>query len=160
MFGDLVHAARKDPQLRFILDVKSHFWPIYANVRSQIGNPVLGKQFIPQVYDFADVPRLRRDRFFAEPIFTGYRSQLSNREIIDAARRFKVGVIVLHVDRISRLAGPTGAILLAHPVEDHDAARLLICNKAVRGIYTMALSPSDDPALYQPTRALCAQNRQ
>lgn len=153
---NLVHYARTHPRVRFIIDLKSRFLPTYRRIRDIIADPKLAKQFIPQLYDFADLGAFRRDRFFAEPIFTGYRSPLSNREIIEAARRFQVDIVVLHESRIARLTTlPSDIKLLAHPVDDRETALRLLCEKGVDGLYTIDLPPSKFPELYDPKKRVC-----
>ena len=153
---DLVNYARTHSEVRFIIDLKSRFLPTYRRIRDIIADQKLAKQFVPQLYDFADLTMFRRDRFFAEPIFTGYRSPLSNREIIETARRFQVDVVVLHESRIIRLATlPSDIKLLAHPVDDRETALHLLCEKKVDGLYTIDLPPSKFPELYDPKKRVC-----
>ena len=54
-FEELVTLARENSNIRFILDVKNgpdEFERVCRTIRSQVGDPVLGLSFIPQIYDF------------------------------------------------------------------------------------------------------------
>jgi hypothetical protein len=53
----LVTLARENLNIRFILDVKNgpdEFERVYRAIRAQVGDPVLGLSFIPQIYDFEE----------------------------------------------------------------------------------------------------------
>lgn len=66
-----------------------------------------------------------------------YRSPLANEEVLAAAKKFRVSVIAMHIDRVARLQSmPREMHLFAHPVDDHTLARKLFCEEGVRGIYT------------------------
>lgn len=141
--ADLISLARQIPRLRFIIDVKSRFNETYGRIQAEIADPDIGKQFIPQVYDFADIPTFRKAHFFAEPFFTSYRSPLSNREILHTARVFDVDVVAMPVDRVKRIDHlPSDIRILVHPVDSLPLAKYLICQRKVYGIYTFSLTPS------------------
>ena len=154
-FPDLVRIAAADPAIRFVLDVKNRFDRAYQIARLQIGDPSLGKLFIPQIYHFNQLPRFRSDRFFAGEIFSSYRSYLSNDEIFASARRLQIQVVALTRARVEALKSvPRDPLVLTHPVNDaFDAVKLRA--RGIRGIYTSNLSPRAAPEVFGPWEVGC-----
>lgn len=154
-FPDIVAAARAHPDAHFILDVKNRFDDAYRLIRGEIGTPALGRSFIPQLYEFSELPQFRADSFFAGPIFTSYKSRLNTREVMHYARAYDVRVVTLADWRINRLwpGDPLlrSAIVLGHPMDTQAGARLWR-SWGIRGIYTFVLSPAAAPSLYRDAR--------
>jgi hypothetical protein len=148
-FSDIVRYARQHPETRFILDVKNRFYDAYAMVRHEIGDRSLGKSFIPQVYNFEQLPAIRQNNFFAGEIFTSYRSALTNRQIFNAARKCDVRVVTLTTDRFFDQKGkfPEKISILIHPVNDPFIAAT-IRKQGGSGIYTSYLTPLSVPELF------------
>jgi len=152
VFADLVRAVSDHPDIYIILDVKNRFDDAYRLMRQTIGAGGLGRRFIPQLYDFSELPPFRRDDFFAGPIFTSYRSWYTTRQIMAYARQYDLPVVTLSDWRLRRL--PPGdpilrsRILLGHPMDNLAAAEEW---KAwgLRAIYTFTLAPNQVPSLYQ-----------
>ncbi len=149
-FAQLVEWARRDSELRFVLDVKNRFDDAYRLVRAAIGSPALGQSFIPQIYHFDQLAQFRVDHFFAGEIFTSYQSGLSTPAILQAAERLQVRVVTLTRERVDRLHNvPASVVILTHPVDDaFDAARLRA--RGIRGIYTSYVTPASAPEVFAP----------
>lgn len=151
VFADLVKAVRAYPDIHFILDVKNRFEDAYLLMRQELGTSGLGRRFIPQLYDFSELPIFRRDVFFAGPIFTSYRSWYTTQEIMTYAKQYGLPVVTLSNQRLSRLRPADsilhGRIVLGHPMDDFAGAQLWR-GWGLRGIYTFVLSPASTPSLY------------
>jgi glycerophosphoryl diester phosphodiesterase len=147
-FRDLVRMAAADHSIRFVLDVRNRFDRAYQIARSQIGDPSMGKSFIPQIYHFDQLPPFRSDHFFAGEIFTSFRSYLSNEEILASARRLQIQVVTLTRARVEALKSvPRDPLVMTHPVDDaFDAIKLRATG--IRGIYTSNLSPGAAPEVF------------
>lgn len=151
-FIELVQLVRTHPDIHVILDVKNRFDDAYRLMRQKIGASGLGVKFIPQLYDFSELPAFRRDGFFAGPIFTSYRSRYSTRQIMAYAREYSLPVVTLSDWRLHRLppADPVlrSRIVFGHPMDDVAGAEKW---KAwgLRAIYTFTLSPKRAGSLYQ-----------
>lgn len=155
-FNDLVAVARQNRRVRFILDVRNKFDQAYELARAEIGDPGLGKSFVPQVYFYDQLTQFRGRPFFAGEIYTSYRSHLTTETIFDAARRFGVPVVTLTWERTRALRKlPPDLIVLTHSIdnasEGAQARRL-----GVRGIYTSYLSPATAPELFEPWSGNCS----
>jgi glycerophosphoryl diester phosphodiesterase len=149
-FAQLVEWARRNSELRFVLDVKNRFDDAYRLARAAIGSPALGQSFIPQIYHFDQLEQFRADHFFAGEIFTSYQSGLSTTAILQAAERLQVRVVTLTRERVDQLRQvPASVVILTHPVDDaFDAARLRA--RGIRGIYTSYVSPASAPEVFAP----------
>jgi glycerophosphoryl diester phosphodiesterase len=152
VFADLIHAVSAHPDIYIILDVKNRFNDAYRLMRQMIGGSGLGRRFIPQLYDFSELPTFRRDGFFAGPIFTSYRSQYTTRQIMAYARQYDLPVVTLSDWRLRRLP-PGDTVLRSRIVFGHPMDNLAGAKKwkawGLRAIYTFTLSPSRAPSLYQ-----------
>jgi glycerophosphoryl diester phosphodiesterase len=154
-FADLVRAARSHPDIHFILDPKNRVPEIYDRARQEIGDPAVGHQFIPQIYDPSQAAAVRRGDFFAGEIFTSYRSSFGTPQMLDWARRADVRAVTLTLQRAADLGAlPTQPAILVHPVDEPSTAVALRLAGA-RGIYSYYLSPRLAPALYAPWTAEC-----
>lgn len=147
-FSKVVEWAREYPDTRFVLDVKNRFDDAYRVIRKEIGSPVLGKSFIPQVYFFSQLAQFRTDHFFAGEIFTSYVSRMRTQSILQAALRLHVEAITLTRERIDSLPQiPRSVAVFTHPVENPlDAAYLR--GRGVRGIYTSYITPNSAPEVF------------
>lgn len=151
-FADLVQAVRMHPDVYVILDVKNRFDDAYRLMRQEIGLGGLGRRFIPQLYDFSELPAFRQDGFFAGPIFTSYRSWYTTRQIMAYARQYDLLVVTLSDWRLRRLSSGDpilhSRIVFGHPMDTPAGAEEW---KAwgLRAIYTFSLSPNRVPSLYQ-----------
>jgi len=150
-FSDIVRYARQHPEVRFVLDIKNRFYDAYTIVRHEIGTQGLGKSFIPQIYDFEQLPTIREGNFFAGEIFTSYRSALTNRQIFDAAQKYDVHVVTLTTERFFDQNGkfPEKISILTHSVNDPFVANEVRKLRG-QGIYTSYITPLSVPELFLP----------
>ncbi|ABQ27340.1 PI-PLC domain-containing protein [Geotalea uraniireducens] len=148
-FDDIVSYARKNPAVSFVLDVKNRFYDAYGMIRNAVGDQNLGKSFIPQVYDFEQLPFIRKDGLFAGEIFTSYRSALTNRQIFDYSKKYDVKVITLTLQRFVEQKGdfPRDLVILTHPVNDPFIAAD-VKKLGARGIYTSYITHRSIPELF------------
>ncbi|QEM66874.1 hypothetical protein FO488_01000 [Geobacter sp. FeAm09] len=148
-FSDIVGYARQHPETRFVLDVKNRFYDAYAMARHEIGDPSLGKSFIPQVYDFEQLPDIRKGNFFAGEIFTSYRSALTNRQIFDAAKTYDVRAVTLTTQRFFNHEGKFSEKIsvFTHPINDPFIAKK-VQEQGGRGIYTSYVNQFSVPELF------------
>jgi len=151
-FSDIVHYARLHPEVRFILDVKNRFYDAYTIIRREIGDKKLGKSFIPQIYDFEQLPSIRKGNFFAGEIFTSYRSSLTTTQMFSTAQKYDVRVLTLTLPRFFELKGRTHEPLsiFTHPVNDPFVAAE-VRKYGARGIYTSYLTPATIPEVFHRT---------
>lgn len=150
-FDDIAGYAGKNPEVFFVLDVKNRFYDAYGMIKKTVGDLNVGKSFIPQVYDFEQLPFIRKDSLFAGEILTSYRSALTNRQLFYLAEKYDINVVTLTMQRLFELKGklPKQVAVLTHPVNDPFIAAD-VKKMGVRGIYTSYLTPQSIPELFSP----------
>ena len=148
-FTDLVALARRRSDVQFILDVKNRFEMAYRIAQKEIADPLLGRSFIPQVYDFEQVEMFRQSPFFAGEIFAAYRSVLTTQQILEMARHSGIQAVSVPLKRFNELQGhvPRDLYIMPHPVNDPFLA-LRLRALGARGIYTSYLTPRTVPELF------------
>ena len=146
---DVAAAVRSHPDTYVILDVKNRFDDAYAAIIHKIGDPALGKRFIPQLYHFGQAQQLRAQGFFAGELFTAYRTSLPTKRIFELARRARIEVVTINLQRYEEWRGPfpDDLVVFIHPVGDPVEAAAAR-RRGIDGIYTYYISPSAVPELF------------
>lgn len=148
-FYDIVKYAQLHSNIYFVLDVKNRFFDAYEMIRKIVSAHKVGKSFIPQIYDFDQLPCIRKDRLFAGEIFTSYRSALTNKQIFDYAKKYDIKVVTLTMPRLleQNKYFPQDAAVFVHPVNDPFIAAQ-VKSLGVRGIYTSYITRNTVPELF------------
>jgi len=148
-FNSLVRWAKTHTDIKFILDVKTPFRPSYERIIDDLKGTGVERSFIPQIYNFQDLPWLANKNVFVSYIFTAYRSYLPTEEIIRRSRRAGIGVVTLPIWRLKSLRTlPKDLLVFVHPVDNIEFANSLR-SMGVRGIYTSKLNPKCEMWLNQ-----------
>lgn len=143
----LVEQAVADPHIYFIIDMKNNFEEAYAMMKTIVAKKNVGRSFIPQIYSITQANFIREGQVFSGEIYTVYRAAASNETIYNNARRAKIPVVNLPLNRLNPKTQPNDLLVFTHAVNDPFQA-LSLKKQGVSGIFTSYLSPNYFPAVY------------
>jgi len=152
--GDLLEWMRVNPNIRIITDIKTHNVKHLKHLHSKADD--LAPRFIPQIYQVSEYEAVRQIGF-EDIIFTNYRAQIDNQNLINLAQSHDLFALTLpletpHLTQVTReLSADTPVfvhkLLSKTPVETvntpQGATRLK--EQGVQGIFTDYLTPAELP---------------